>query len=76
MAKLMLTGVVWLVSGSCFGGNCVRVGLLPNGDIAVGDTKNPDNAPQAFSPDEWDAFIEGVKAGTFDRAMLPTPSAP
>lgn len=51
-------------SGS--GDNCVEVAALPGGGQAVRDSKNPDGPVLTFTPDEWNAFIEGVKDGEFD----------
>ena len=68
--------VRYVVSSACNGaGSCVEAGLLPSGEVAVRDNKNPGDAPHVFTPEEWDAFIAGVKAGEFDRAALPTPVA-
>jgi hypothetical protein len=30
------------------------------------DAKDPDGAKLVFTPDEWDAFVLGVKDGEFD----------
>lgn len=37
------------------------------GMIVVRDSTDPDGPVLEFSPDEWDAFIGGVKAGEFDQ---------
>jgi len=50
------------------GGACVEVAQLPDGGRAVRDSKNPDGARLAFTPDEWRAFIAGAKDGAFDLA--------
>ena len=68
-----LASIVWLVSTMCMDGTCVKVGRLPDGNVAVGDTKRPDLAPHAFTPKEWESFVAGVKAGEFDLASLPQP---
>ncbi|MFF3665521.1 DUF397 domain-containing protein [Microtetraspora malaysiensis] len=47
-------------------GNCVEVAELPDGQIGVRDSKNPDGPVLVFTPGEWDAFIGGVKDGEFD----------
>lgn len=47
-------------------GNCVEVAELPHGFKAVRDSKDPDGPALIFSPGEWDAFIDGAKAGEFD----------
>ncbi|MET8339711.1 DUF397 domain-containing protein [Streptosporangium canum] len=47
-------------------GNCVEVASLPSGGRAVRDSKDPDGPMLRFTPDEWQAFINGVKDGEFD----------
>ena len=52
-------------------GNCVEVDVGRgefSGYIGVRDSKNPHGAALAFTPQEWDAFIVGVKSGMFDEA--------
>lgn len=46
--------------------NCVEVAFLAGGATAVRDSKNPDGPVLTFTPDEWDAFVEGAKDGEFD----------
>ncbi|MGD9530400.1 DUF397 domain-containing protein [Pseudonocardia sp.] len=46
---------------------CVEVAFLPDGRVAVRDTKNRELAPHHYTPAEWDAFLAGVRAGEFDR---------
>jgi Domain of unknown function (DUF397) len=36
--------------------------------VAVRDSKDPDGAKLVFSPDQWRAFVAGVKAGKFSRS--------
>ena len=45
------------------GGNCVEVGTGLPGKIGVRDSKNPDGPVLSFGPEEWGAFIEGIKRG-------------
>ena len=46
-------------------GNCVEVSELPGGDIGVRNSR--DTGPVLrFTPDEWHAFIGGVRNGEFD----------
>lgn len=60
--------VVWMKSSlSTYNGNCVEVAGLDDDDIRVRDSKNPLGAVLNFTPAEWDAFIEGVRKGEFDR---------
>lgn len=48
------------------GGNCVETARLPDGGMAVRDSKNPDGPMLTFTPGEWAAFADGVKDGEFD----------
>jgi hypothetical protein len=43
--------------------NCVEAALLPNGDHAVRDSKDPSGPVMRFTSDEWRAFIWDVKGG-------------
>lgn len=47
------------------GPNCVEVAHTPEGTL-VRDTKQPDSPVLRFTPDEWAAFVGGVKDGEFD----------
>ncbi|MFD8562423.1 DUF397 domain-containing protein [Streptosporangium canum] len=47
------------------GGNCVEVAELPHGHRGVRDSKNPSGPALVFTPEEWNAFIGGVKDGEF-----------
>jgi hypothetical protein len=67
--------VVYVISYACHAaGNCVEAGRLPTGEVAVRDTKNQSKGPLIYSPEEWDAFVKGVKAGQFDLDSMPWPS--
>lgn len=50
------------------GGNCVEAADLPNGR-AVRDSKHPQGPILVFAPDQWHAFVQGIKAGN-SRAEL------
>jgi Domain of unknown function (DUF397) len=50
----------------CGGGTCVEVAPLPDGQIAVRDSKNLNGRQHTFTQAEWAAFVQGVKAGEFD----------
>ena len=49
------------------GGSCVEVAFLPDGGVAVRDTKDRSLAPHRYTAAEWDAFLAGARAGEFDR---------
>jgi Domain of unknown function (DUF397) len=54
---------------SSFSGNngtCVEVAALPNGGIAVRNSKHPCAGVVFFTRAEMNAWILGVKAGEFD----------
>jgi hypothetical protein len=57
----------WIKSSLSFAnGNCVEVASLPNGEIGVRDSKNSEGPVLRFTPDEWHAFLGGVRNGEFD----------
>ncbi|MEW1718685.1 DUF397 domain-containing protein [Streptomyces sp. NPDC093109] len=43
--------------------NCVEVAHTANGGRAVRDSKNRDGGTQFYTPAEWTAFLDGLKAG-------------
>lgn len=47
--------------------NCVEVAFLAGGATAVRDSKHPTGPALIFTPQEWAAFLDGVKAGEFDQ---------
>lgn len=46
-------------------GGCVEV-AIKDGTVAVRDAKNIAQSPLLFTNSEWNAFVQGVKAGQFD----------
>jgi hypothetical protein len=57
----------WVKSSLSFAnGNCVEVANLPTGEIGVRDSKNSEGPVLRFTPDEWHAFLGGVRNGEFD----------
>lgn len=44
---------------------CVEV-ARKSGQVAVRDSKNPNQPFLRFSNEEWSAFLKGAKAGQFD----------
>jgi hypothetical protein len=60
-------GVRWVKSSLSFAnGNCVEVASLAGEHIGVRDSKDVTGPVLRFTPDEWHAFIGGVRNGEFD----------
>ncbi len=49
------------------GGNCVELAVLPDGKIALRDSKNPDSPYLTFTKAELTAFADGIGKGEFDH---------
>jgi Domain of unknown function (DUF397) len=63
----MDSGPYWVKSSLSFSnGNCVEVASLPGGEIGVRNSKDTQGAVLRFTPDEWYAFLDGVRKGEFD----------
>lgn len=53
-------------SWSAHNGNCVEVAELPDGNIAMRNSRDPDGPQLRYTRAELAAFIDGAKAGEFD----------
>jgi Domain of unknown function (DUF397) len=64
-----LDDLVWRKSSFSGSGGastgCVEVAPLPDGAIAVRDTKDRSRAMHRHSAPAWSAFLSGVRAGEF-----------
>lgn len=57
----------WVKSTYSFSnGNCVEVRTFGDGHRSVRNSRYPDTELRAFTPGEWQAFCDGVRAGEFD----------
>jgi hypothetical protein len=54
----------WRRSRRCDSGACVEVAPI-NGGIALRDSKDPDGPILMFTREEWNAFLDGARAGDF-----------
>lgn len=45
------------------GASCVECAYLPDGGMAVRDTKNRPGAALRFTAHEWKVFLAGVRSG-------------
>ena len=60
-------GLSWIKSSlSLAQGSCVEVASLPDGGVAVRDSKDPSGPVLRFTPGEWHAFLAGTRNGEFD----------
>jgi hypothetical protein len=61
-------GLSWQKSSLSFSnGNCVEMADLPDGGVAMRDSKHPDEAMLSFSSRaDFKAFLENAKSGLFD----------
>ncbi|MEU5834771.1 DUF397 domain-containing protein [Streptomyces diacarni] len=72
MAAKDLQGVVWRKSRfSNSQGTCVELAKLPDGDIAMRNSRFPEGPALVYTPAEVEAMILGVKAGEFDDLLRP-----
>jgi hypothetical protein len=64
-----LDGLAWRTSTFSGSGGassgCVEVASLPDGGIAVRDTKDRSRSAHRHSALAWQAFLAGVRAGEF-----------
>ncbi len=57
----------WVKSSLSFSNsNCVEVANLPGSQVGVRHSKHTEGPVLRFTPDEWQAFLGGVRNGEFD----------
>ena len=71
MPAPILDGLAWRKSSFSGSGGassgCVEVAPLPDGGIALRDTKDRSRAPHRHSAPAWRAFVAAIRAGEFTR---------
>ena len=60
-------GSLWVKSSLSYAnGNCVEVASLPRGEVGVRNSRDCAGPVLRFTPEEWRAFLGGVRNGEFD----------
>jgi hypothetical protein len=69
MPAAELPGLTWRKSGRSGpqGGNCVEVARLPDGQVAVRNSRHRSGPALVFTSAEWTAFVGGARDGDFDE---------
>jgi hypothetical protein len=63
------TGLEWRASSFDTGdpeAGRIEVAMLPDGGVAIRDSKDHSLRPHVYTAAEWDAFVKGVHNGEFD----------
>ncbi|MFJ4836209.1 DUF397 domain-containing protein [Streptomyces sp. NPDC088747] len=68
VAADQIKDAVWLKSTASQGaGNCVEVSGLPDGRVALRNSRHPGGPALVYSRDELAAFVAGARNGEFDE---------
>ncbi|MFP8883017.1 DUF397 domain-containing protein [Streptomyces mangrovi] len=66
MQAAELEGAAWRKSRRSSMGNCVELAPLPDGAVAVRNSRHPDGPALVYTREEMAAFLQGAKDGEFD----------
>jgi Domain of unknown function (DUF397) len=65
-----LVGAEWQKSRrSTPSGNCVEVAQLPDGQVALRNSRHPDGPALIYTQAEMSAFVLGARDGDFDQLV-------
>ncbi|MEU0248275.1 DUF397 domain-containing protein [Streptomyces sp. NPDC006235] len=65
-----LQNVTWVKSRrSAMEGNCVEMAALPDGAVAVRNSRDPEGPALIYTRDEIVAFLAGARGGDFDALV-------
>ena len=60
--------ITWHTALSCESGACVEV-AADQDTILIRNSRQPDGPLVEYTPEEWHAFVSGVKKGDFDNLL-------
>jgi hypothetical protein len=69
-SKAALDGVTWRKSRhSNPSGNCVEIAALPDGAVAIRNSRHPSGPALICAPTEFSAFLASARDGEFDSLL-------
>ncbi|MER7048539.1 MULTISPECIES: DUF397 domain-containing protein [Streptomyces] len=70
MRASRLDSVTWTKSShSNATGNCVELAELPDGGVAIRNSRDPQGPALVYTRDEIAAFVAGARSGDFDAVI-------
>jgi Domain of unknown function (DUF397) len=67
MTQNAAPGTRWFKSSLSYAnGNCLEAQFLTDGGVEVRNSRDREGPVLSFTPDEWHAFLGGVRNGEFD----------
>ncbi|MDG9706434.1 DUF397 domain-containing protein [Streptomyces sp. DH37] len=66
MRATEIEGAAWRKSRRSSMGNCVELAPLPDGAVAVRNSRHPEGPALVYTREEMVAFLRGAKEGEFD----------
>jgi hypothetical protein len=67
MSAIVSARPAWIKSSLSYAnGNCVEVSELEQGAVGVRNSRDRQGPVLRFTPEEWRAFLGGVRKGEFD----------
>lgn len=69
MSSTSTSPLTWRKASASSANGCVEVAPLPDGGIAVRDSKDRSGPVLSFTRPEWVAFLDGLGKGEFDHLV-------